>query len=180
MRKKNILILCLISTATAMFCAIQFGIIPYARAQEAEYIEKQQTALTHDISSITEFKNPYVGDASNIGHLFLTLPLNQIPMRFEIDSDACALTVYYLDTVWNIGVEEVRRDLLYNAAAAMAVIDNLTAVTFNFSGASYTFDRGMLEDTFGAPLSDLLEPNTWEKTVRGPLFSTEFVASFFS
>ena len=53
-------------------------------------------------------------------------------MKFEIDSEACTLTVNYLDTVWNIGEEKVQRDLIYNSVAAMAAIDNLSGITYNF------------------------------------------------
>lgn len=70
MNKKNVLIICLLAVAAILFCTIQFGIIPYQQAQKAEYIKNQTDALTHDITSIEKFKNPYVGNASNIGNLF--------------------------------------------------------------------------------------------------------------
>ena len=179
MRKKNILIICLLTAAAILFCVIRFEIIPYQETQEAESIQKQTDALTHDITSIEKFKSPYVGNASNTGNLFWALSLNNIPIKFEIDSEACTLTVNYLDTVWNIGEEKVQRDLIYNSVAAMAAIDNLAGITYHFSGESYSFDRQQLEKVFGSPLSDLFEQERWSKEVSEPLKSADFVRQFF-
>lgn len=90
-------------------------------------------------------------------------------MKFQIDSDACTLTVNYLDTVWNIGKEKVRRDLIYNSVAAMAAIDNLSDITYEFSGDSYSFDREQIEDIFGSPLSNLFEEGKWISNVQNKL-----------
>lgn len=93
---------------------------------------KSDGALTHDISAIEDYKTAYLGDANNVRDLFGNLPLNNIPRQFEINSDDCTLTVNYLDTVWNIGEDKVQRDLIYNTVAAMAAIDNLSGITYNF------------------------------------------------
>ena len=179
MRKKNILIICLLTAAAILFCVIRFVIIPYQETREAEAIQKQTDALTHDITSVEKYKSSYVGNASNTGNLFWALPLNNVPMKFEIDSEACVLTVHYLETVWNIGAEKVRRDLIYNSVAAMAAIDNLAGITYHFSGESYSFDRRQLEKVFGSPLSELLEQERWSKEVQEPLKSADFVRQFF-
>lgn len=179
MSKKNVIIISLLAVAVILFCAIQFGIIPYKQAREAEYIQNQTDALTHDITSIETFKSPYIGDASNTANLFGALPLNNISMEFEIDSEACALTVNYLDTVRNIGEEKVQRDLVYNSVAAMAAIDNLSEITYHFSGESESFSRKQMEEVFGSPLSALLEQERWNKEVQGKLNSDDFVKQFF-
>ena len=101
-------------------------------------------------------------------------------MKFEINSETCALTVNYLDTVWNIGEEKVQCDLVYNSVAAMAAIDNLSGITYNFSGESYSFSRKQIEEVFGSPLSELLEQEKWNKEVQDKLNSTDFVEQFFS
>lgn len=113
-----------------------------------------------------DYKSPYIGDASNIGNLFWNLPLNNVDMKFEINSETCALTVNYLDTVWNIGEEKVQCDLVYNSVAAMAAIDNLSGITYNFSGESYSFSRKQIEEVFGSPLSELLEQEKWNKRYK--------------
>ena len=107
------------------------------------------------------------------------MPLNNIPKRFEINSDDCTLTVNYLDTVWDIREDTVQRDLVYNTVAAMAAIDNLSGITYNFSGDSYSFDRAQMEEVFGAPLSDLLDQKTWNKNVQDKLKDAGFVGQFY-
>lgn len=179
MTKKSKLMICLLAVAVILFCMIQFWALPARRARQEEYTLHQTDALTHDISAIEEFQNSYVGDASNTTNLFYSLPLCNISMKFQIDSDACALTVNYLDTVWNIGEEKVQRDLIYNSAAAMAAIDNLSEITYEFSGNSYSFDREQMEDIFGAPLSNLLDQERWKSEVQDQLSSKEFCRHFY-
>lgn len=147
--------------------------------QEEANAKNQTDALTHDITSIEDYKNLYIGNASNVGNLFWNLPLNNVDMKFEIDSEACTLTVNYLDTVWNIGEEKVQRDLIYNSVAAMAAIDNLSGITYNFSGDSYSFERTQIEDVFGTPLSNLLEQEKWRNDVQDKLKDTDFVEQFY-
>lgn len=180
MNKKSKVIICLLAIAAILFCIIQFGVIPANREKQAEYARNQTDALTHDITSIEDYKSPYVGNANNVSNLFYSLPLNNISMKFEINSETCTLTVNYLDTVWNIGEEKVQRDLIYNSVAAMAAIDNLSEITYNFSGESYSFDRKQIEDVFGSPLADLLDKEIWSEKVQGKLNALDFVEQFFS
>ena len=179
MNKKSKVIICLFLIAVLLFCLIQFGIIPANREKQAEYARNQTDALTHDITSIEEYQTPYIGNANNICNLFYSLPLNNVSMKFEIDSETCSLTVNYLDTVWNIGEEKVQRDLIYNSVAAMAAIDNLSEITYNFSGEDYSFSRKQIENVFGSPLSELLEKEKWSKEVQDNLNSTDFIKKFF-
>lgn len=179
MKNKNKVIICLLAVAVILFLIIQLAIIPAQQNRKAEYAKNQTDALSHDITAIEDFKSSYVGDATNISNLFYALPLNNIQMKFQINSDTCALTVNYLDTVWNIGEEKVNRDLLYNAVAAMAAVDNLSVVTFEFSGASFSFERADIEKVFGTPLSDLLEKEVWKENVQEQIASQDFVNQFY-
>lgn len=179
MTKKSKVILCLLLIAAILFCVIQFGLIPANREKQAAYVRNQTDALTHDIKSIEAYKSPYIGAVSNVCNLFWSLPLNHVDMRFEINSEACALTVNYLDTVWNIGEEKVQRDLIYNSVAAVAAIDNLSGISYHFSGESYSFNRKQIEGIFGSPLSDLLKPEKWSKEVQDKLNSPDFIKKFF-
>lgn len=179
MNKKSKIIIGLLAIAVILFCLIQFWIIPANQAKKEAYAQNQADALTHDITSIEDYKSPYIGDANNIGNLFWNLPLNNVDMKFEINSETCALTVNYLDTVWNIGEEKVQRDLIYNSVAAMAAIDNLSGITYNFSGDSYSFERTQIEDVFGTPLSNLLEQEKWSNDVQDKLKDTDFVEQFY-
>ena len=179
MNKKSKIIIGLLAVAVVLFCLIQFWIIPADQAKKETYARNQTDALTHDISAIEDYRTAYLGDATNVTKLFGALPLNNIPKQFEINSDDCTLTVNYLDTVWDIGEDNVHRDLVYNTVAAMAAIDNLSGITYNFSGDSYSFDRKQMEDVFGAPLSDLLEQGKWSKNVQDKLKDAGFVGQFY-
>ena len=179
MNKKSKVIIGLLAIAVMLFCAIQSWIILANRAKETEYARSRTDALTHDISVIETYRTPYIGNASNTGGLFEVLPLNHISKKFEINSDNCTLTVNYLDTVWNIGEEKVQRDLVYNSVAAMAAIDNLTGITYNFSGNSYSFTRKQIENVFGTPLSNLLKQENWSEEVQNKLKDMDFVGQFF-
>ncbi len=61
----------------------------------------------------------------------------------------------------------------------MAAIDNLSGITYNFSGDSYSFERVQIEDIFGTPLSKLLEQEKWGKSVQDKLNDTDFVGQFY-
>lgn len=178
--KKNKIILWLLALATVLFLLIVFVVAPVIQKKQNQYAANQTDALTHDIAVLKEFKSPNMGDAANIGNLFYALPLNNISMKFQINSETCALTVHYLDTVWNIGEEKVKRDLIYNTVAAMAAIDNLAEITYEFSGNTYSFKREQFEAVFGMPLSKLLTDNSaWKEKVQEQLKSTAFVKQFF-
>lgn len=179
MNKKSKVIISLLAIAIVLFCTIQFWIIPTNQAKQAEYVHNQTDALTHDISVVGDYKTSYIGDASNVSGLFEVLPLNNVSKNFEINSEDCILTVNYLDTVWNIGEEKVQRDLVYNSVAAMAAIDNLSGITYNFSGDSYSFTRKQIEDVFGTPLSNLLKQEKWSEEVQTRLSSKEFYQQFY-
>ena len=98
MNKKSKIIIGLLAVAVVLFCVIQFWIIPANQARQEAYAQNQTDALTHDISAIEDYRTAYLGDANNVRELFGALPLNDIPRKFEINSDDRTLTVNYLDT----------------------------------------------------------------------------------
>lgn len=179
MSKKSKILVGLVTVAVVLFAVIQFWIIPANQEKKAAYAKSQADALTHDISTISEYQSAYVGDNSNTRALFDALPLNSISKKFAIDSEACTLTVNYLDSVQDIGEEKVQRDLIYNTVAAMAAIDNLAGITYDFSDKSYAFTRTQIEAIFGAPPSDLLEQEKWKEAVQDKLSSKEFCQQFY-
>lgn len=181
MSKKNKVTIGLLAIAVILFCVIQFWAIPAEQARQAEYAQNQTDALTHDISVIEDYKSPYIGDANNAANLFHSLPLSQLSMKFQIDSETCALTVYYFDYVDSIGEEAIQRNLIYNSVAAMAAIDNLSGITYEFLDDTYSFSRTQIEAVFGPALPDLLaDSQTWDERVQGKLRSNDFVGQFFS
>lgn len=181
MKNKNKVILWLLILAVALFLLIAFVIVPAIKNEQDKYAANQTDALTHDITAIKDFKSLNMGDAPNIGNMFYALPLNNISMKFQLNSEAGTLTVNYLDTVWNIGEEKVKRDLIYNTVAAMATIDNLNEITYEFSGSSYSFSREQVKAIFDMPLSELLtDSGVWKEKVQEQLKSIDFVEKFFS
>lgn len=171
MKRKNKMMIALIGTALFLFCGICFFVIPEMERAQARYERNQQDALTHDITAVENCKIPYLGDAVNVSRLFEQLPLNHVERKYKIDSENCALTVVYLDTVWDIGEQKVRQDLVYNAAAAMACIDNLSTITFAFPEYSYSFTRVKIEEVFGDTLCSLLDQKIWKERVQDKIAS---------
>lgn len=179
MKKKNRTIIALIAIAVVLFCTICFFIIPTMERNQAAYEFNQQDALTHDITVIEHYKAPYLGNAVNVSELFERLPLNNVEKKYEIDSEKCTLTVIYLDTVWNIGEQKVHQDLVYNAVAAMASIDNLFMVTYAFPEYSYSFTRAKMEEVFGDNLSSLLDKEIWKEKVQDKIADNDFLKQFY-
>lgn len=176
---RNKIIIALISAAAIFTCLTLFVIIPSNQKNQAEYEAAQQDALTHDITAVESYKSPYIGNASNSTQIFYKLPLGNIQKKFQIDSDNCTITVYYLETVWDIGEEKLHRDLVYNAVAAMASIDNMTAVTYKFPDESFTITREQIEAVFGKDLSSLLKEEIWKEKVQNKLADKNFTESFY-
>ncbi|MDP4132973.1 MAG: DUF4825 domain-containing protein [Bacillota bacterium] len=179
MNKKNKAIIVLLVIGALAFCTIRFIIIPHNNAKQEQYNANQNDSLTHDIANVLRYKSAYVGDSSNDANLFYHLPLSSVSMKFQINPDDCSLTVNYLDTVWNIGEGKVHRDLVYNSAAAMALIDNLKQITYEFSGATFVFTREKIENSFGSDLSSFLDKETWNKKIQSRLNDSDFVSSFY-
>ena len=91
MSKKSKMILCLLAAAAILFCWIRFQVIPGRAAKQAEYERNQKDALTHDISVVEEFKNPYMGNAVNTTGVFGVLPFSELLAGFEMDSENCEI-----------------------------------------------------------------------------------------
>ncbi|MGN1479282.1 MAG: DUF4825 domain-containing protein [Acutalibacteraceae bacterium] len=176
---RNKVIIALVSAAAILTCLTLFVIIPSNQKKQEEYEAAQQDALTHDITAVEIYKSPYIGDTSNSTQIFYKLPLGNIQKKFQIDSDNCTITVYYLDTVWDIGEEKVHCDLVYNAVAAMASIDNMTAVTYEFNDKSFSFTREQIEAVFGNDLSSLLQKEVWQEKVQNKLADNTLTESFY-
>lgn len=179
MKKKNKIIIALIAIAVVLFCTIYFFFIPADERKQTAYEEQQQDALTHDITVIEDCRTPYIGDAGNVSQLFKRLPLNNIEKNYEIHSEEGTLTVIYLDTVWNIGEQKVHQDLVYNTVAAMASIDNLSAITYEFPKDSFFFPRETIEEIFGDNLSALLEKQIWKEKVQDKITDRDFLKQFY-
>lgn len=181
MPKKSKLILLLVVVTAFLFAGIQFYLLPARQAKADAYAQRQTDARTHDITAIEPYRSPYVGDNSNTAALLQSLPLGQLKQTYEIDSDACTVTIRYEDELKSAGSPEVtRRDMVYTAVAALAAIDNLNGITYQFPDETHTFTRKQVTRVFGQNLSSLLEENAWKNTVAKALKDDAFVQQFFT
>lgn len=175
MNSKNKMIIALLLIGITLSIIVQFVIVPRNNEKKQKYIADQLEPTTHDLESILEFKNPYIGDSSNVINLFYNLPLADRGVKFEIKSKDYALIVNYLDTVWNIGREKVDKALIYNSVAAFALIGNLELIAYNFSGDAYYVTRIDIELIFGKDLASLLTKEKWQSTVQDRLQDANFI-----
>ncbi|MEQ6378330.1 DUF4825 domain-containing protein [Bacillaceae bacterium S4-13-58] len=138
----------------------------------------QQEPATHDLNSILEYKNKYMGNASNVSNLFQHLPLSNVGMNFELHPENLEIEVNYKDTVWNIGEEKVKSSLLYNSTAAFALIDNLKIIDYNFSGASYQVKSADVESLY-SDFNNILEKENWSNYVQSKMNDLQYVEDTF-
>lgn len=179
MQRKNIWIVSLLVLGTVLLAAVVFWLLPAQERQQEQTHAAQTDARTHDFSAVLAYASPYVGDNSNTVNLFYHLPLGDVPSRFEIEEDT-RLYVRYQASASEIGMDKVRRDLIYDSAAAFALIENLDAVTYVFSDGSYVFTRTQMETLLGAPLSALRGGTAMRDQVQARLEDADFVAAFFA
>lgn len=178
MKNRNGIIIGLLVIGVALFIAVQFIIIPHNNSEQNKYFAAQKEPATHDLSSILEYKNKYMENASNISNLFHHLPLSNVGMNFELFPDNLEIEVNYKDTVWNIGEERVKSSLLYNSTAAFALIDNLKIIDYNFSGTSYQVKRADIESLY-SNFNKILEKENWSNYVQSKMNDLQYVEDTF-
>ena len=102
------------------------------------------------IHNIKKYKNPYIGNNSNIGNLLNSLPLHEYGYVFKIDSKNQGLTVNYNATDWYHNEElYINKSLIYNSVSIFSLIDNVQSIQYNFSGSTYTTTtRKMIEENY--------------------------------
>lgn len=149
------------------------------RQETIKYAKQQVDALTHDIDNVIKYKSKYMGDVSNNGNIFSNLPMNDVPRLFSQDANKKEITVYYQGVDWYIGVEKVRRNVVYNSIAAFALVDNLEKITYEFCGSQFKFTRKQVENVLGNDLSGLLNKEIWNKKVRDKMENKKFVDKFY-
>lgn len=180
MTKKQRLIIVLLIIAVVLFSAVSFIIKPSINRTHRKQAQRQTDSLTHDISKCSKYKNKYVGNISNTANLFYNLPLNNINCKFSLDSQKCILTVFYLTKIDENDLSKVKRDLVYNSAAAFSLIDNLSAIKYEFSGNSFEFTRTDTEKIIGSLSGDILKKDIWKQKVTNKLSDEKFTEQFFS
>lgn len=178
MKQKNVRIFLLMLVTFLVYWFLNYGVVAELRLRESIYEHAQTSAYFHNIQEILPYRFPYLGDASNTGNLFYHLPLHQYPMTFEIEPETCALTVRYETS--GRTVEKLWENLAYNTLAAMAAIDNLQSIQYEFQDGTYCITRQQVEERFGIPLSKLLDDTEqWKQAVQQEIFREAVLAEWF-
>lgn len=132
--------------------------------------------LTYDLTEISKYKTPYVGDNSKVGHIARFLPVPQKYFRQQYTSMKTSnkpykLTIYYeaasnteYEGEWPIVTPDsvIETNLRTNALVVFCMIDNLDQVTFAFRDSqsdgkldeskyntTFTFSRTSFEEKYG-------------------------------
>lgn len=195
MRRKNKQILLLLCIGVILTVVVTM--IGMKQDQEKKaYSKAQFDATTSDMDYITPYRNPYMGNASNIINMFYHLPLGGNSMKFHIFSDKLTVQVTYESTLLQAGetnlknesddtkesknitdngcVKEVKKSLIYNSTAAFALIGNLHTIEYVFSDVSYQVDRSDIEGVY-TDFEDILNKNNWKTKVQKPLEKEDYI-----
>ncbi|MCT2193661.1 MULTISPECIES: DUF4825 domain-containing protein [Paenibacillus] len=173
-KRWNIGIFALLLAGFVCLGVVEGVALPRQDKQGALYNEAQNNPLTHDITRTASFATPYMGNASKVSGLFLSLPLGPI-RSFALDPDVFTVQVN-LDS--SVPMADVDRDraYLYSATAAFAYIDNLEAVIFNEGSAAYRVTREELLDWYGVDQFSSLTTDhaVWQAAVQNKLTDRDY------
>ncbi len=115
--------------------------------------EVEETKVYH-ADTLIEFKNPYVGDASNVGNLISHLPYAEFRdgMSLQTENNPYGITVKYDFTSSDIDRSLFESNLHNNALVIFALIDNVDKIDFNLTMGSeerkFHFSREQLQQNF--------------------------------
>lgn len=131
-------------------------------------------------NNIKKYKNPYIGNNSNIGNLTNNLPLNEFGYVFKIDSKNLGLTINYNTTDWYNDNMYIEKSLIYNSVSIFSLIDNIQTIQYNFSGSSYTVTRKMVKESY--PHFELVKENenNFDQYLENKMNDDEFSRSIFN
>lgn len=198
-KHRDMIIILLIIVGVIIFTLQRFYVQSLEKKQNV-YLNDQKEVTTCDLDYIMEYKNLYMGNASNLGNLFRRLPLSVSIKDFQLFPNELTAQVNFNDSGLNVGkaslenksnevvgtVEEtvedinaiyqneVNKSLSYNSIAAFALIDNLEGIIYKFTDITYTVTRDDIEAIYGN-LDIKLEKETWNKVIRDPFGDTEYI-----
>ncbi|MCB2307750.1 DUF4825 domain-containing protein [Clostridium estertheticum] len=178
MKTRNNIIIGLAIMGIVLFGLVQFIVIPRNNQKNNQYMMQQQNPITHDINSVTKYRNKSMGNSSNIINLFHKLPLSNIKMSFELFPNKLTAEVKYNDTIANINENKVNKALIYNSTVAFALIENLQVINYNFTGSAYKVSRLDVEKWYGRDLPGLLKKEEWKSKVQDKLEENKYVNDF--
>ena len=132
------------------------------------------------IHNIKKYKNPYIGNNSNIGNLLSNLPLNEFGYVFKIDSKNLGLIINYNTTDWYNDNMYIEKSLIYNSVSIFSLIDNVQSIQYNFSGSSYTVTRRMIKESYPHFESVKENEKNFDQYLENKMNDDEFSRSIFN
>lgn len=132
------------------------------------------------IHNIKKYKNPYIGNNSNIGNLLNNLPLNEFGYVFKIDSKNLGLIINYNTTDWYNDNIYIEKSLIYNSVSIFSLIDNVQSIQYNFSGSSYTVTRRMIKESYPHFESVKENEKNFDQYLENKMNDDEFSRSIFN
>ena len=128
------------------------------RSQTGETIENQAETMLG-------YKNPYIGDASNVGNLLSQLSYAEYRqgMSLQTEKTPYGITVKYELTESDNNISEIELALYKNATLMFALINNLELIDFNLitnkGEHKFHFSREMIQSNYVQDLRDYTENN---------------------
>jgi len=114
----------------------------------------------YQVDNLIEFKNPYVGDASNVGNLISQLPYAEFRqgMSLQTENTPYGITAKYDFTASDINLNLIESNLHNNALVMFALIDNVDRIDFNLytdnGKQNLHFSREQLQQNYDKDLRE--------------------------
>ncbi|MGP7817278.1 DUF4825 domain-containing protein [Niallia sp. 01092] len=175
MNKSGVLIAGLLVSWLLMFIVVQFIINSKKHAAAEHYVINQRRPLTHDLEYILPYKQPYMGNASNVIILFNHLPLNEVEKDFQLLSDIFTIKVNYHLPSTEIGTKLVNQSIIYNSTATFLLIGNLEKIELGFLDKSVIVNREMVKKLYKDFDRLLKSKKVWEQQVRSLLMDEYYI-----
>jgi hypothetical protein len=159
MKQRNRIIIALFLIGIVLSCImLQERQKQYQR--EEAYNQEQQEVTTHDLQSILPYKNKYMGNASNNIGLFSNLPLSDFNRKYSQDPETFTFEIDFQGDSTQIESIRLKKEIIYSAVSAFALIENLQTVKYHYTDTIYTVNRASIEKQYG-DLQSLLNESSW-------------------
>ncbi|MDD4795407.1 MAG: helix-turn-helix domain-containing protein [Bacilli bacterium] len=142
-----------------------------------------------EISRLLKYKNKYLGNNSNTGNLYYSLPLSQYGFNFELDSTNLGIIINYSNSEFYINEDNndelfVKKSLIYNAISTFILIDNTEYIIYNFSGISYKINKKDVISKYDSfdklIINDKINESSFNKYVTDKIKDADFVNNNFN
>lgn len=176
MAQRNRIIIALFLTGVVLSCIMLLARQRQYQKEEA-YNQAQQEATTHDLQSIMSYKNKYMGNASNNIGLFSNLPLSDLDRKYSQNPKTFTFEIDFQGDSNHIESVRLKKEIIYSAVSAFALIDNLQTLRYHYTDITYTVNRADVEKQYGA-LQSMLNESSW-RSMQERLKDSGYVENTF-